>query len=272
MTFSIAGLTIELVAEDARARTLADVLFQDYASRGDAAPDLRVVVRGGKAIASDGREVRVAGTDGSYTIERADCVGTLDLTPQGGERSVDGLWARATVHIADAPHSLSSFVRVACALVLAGSGGMLLHAASVVREGAAYLFVGPSGVGKTSIARTLPGPGIVLSDEIAAVRRVGGQFRAFATPFWGDLQAVGAAPASAPVQRLLFPMHGSTTRCVPLSSASAVAMLLRSVVFFGADDALAARLVATAGDLVVESRPARLEFLPVPALWEVVDA
>src|SRR5262249_29799700 len=68
--------------------------------------------------------------------------------------------------------SLHAFLRVANALLLAEIDGLLLHASSVLRRGRAFLFPGPSGAGKTTIARLAAGGG-VLSDEVSAVRRVG---------------------------------------------------------------------------------------------------
>lgn len=57
-------------------------------------------------------------------------------------------------------------------LALAQHGIYCLHASAVVHDGAATLFCGPSGVGKSTLARSLPGyPGcdMRLADDVAAV-------------------------------------------------------------------------------------------------------
>src|SRR5256885_3293464 len=75
--------------------------------------------------------------------------------------------------------------------------GFLLHAATVLRNGKAYVFFGRSGTGKSTVAALSP-LGSVLTDEISLLKRIDGQWHAFGTPFWGEFRAAGTN-RSAPV-------------------------------------------------------------------------
>src|SRR6202020_755692 len=98
-----------------------------------------------------------------------------------------------------------------CSYALLERGGLLLHASSVLSKGRAYAFVGPSGAGKTTMAR-LAAPRPVLSDEVTALRpsaSSGAPFDCFPTPFWGDMVRERAGPP-APLALIGFPVHATS--------------------------------------------------------------
>ncbi len=78
-------------------------------------------------------------------------------------------------------------LRIVHTLVLARQGGFLLHAASAVRNGKAFVFAGVSGAGKTTLSRLAPADADVLSDEISYVRKEAGGYYAYGTPFAGEV-------------------------------------------------------------------------------------
>jgi hypothetical protein len=95
-------------------------------------------------------------------------------------------------------------LRTALCCRLPLEGGLVLHAAGLVRESAGLVFCGPSGAGKTTLAARSPWP--VLSDELVAVLPEGEtSFSVRRTPFRkappGDARAArGAAPLVALVE------------------------------------------------------------------------
>jgi hypothetical protein len=287
MRVVLAGLTTELVLEDAAAARDAGALLAPYAGEPGGTPELRVRVRsapadaigatggadgdgdgdrdrdrdGGTELPLGSRElvVREAG-DGRFHIARADYEGVLARAAGHAE----------VVYAAGQVHSLSSFLRVVSSLALAPRGGLLAHASSVVRDGRAYLFVGRSGAGKTTICR-LRGDGRVLSDEISAVRRSGDGFCCWPTPFWGELEATGEPAESAPLARVLFPEHAPSTRAISLTAARAAHRLLDSVVHFTRDPADVGALLESATAIASACRPAVLAFRPDRSLWDAVE-
>jgi len=53
-------------------------------------------------------------------------------------------------------YRLDSLIRILLSLLLLDQGGFLLHAATIVRNGRAFVFTGRSGVGKSTIASFAP--------------------------------------------------------------------------------------------------------------------
>ena len=89
------------------------------------------------------------------------------------------------------PYSIDAVLRIVHTLVLARQGGFLLHSASAIRNGKAFLFAGVSGAGKTTISRLAPADATLLTDEISYVRKQDEDYFAFGTPFTGELAKLG---------------------------------------------------------------------------------
>jgi len=193
------------------------------------------------------------------TVRRGDFFGRIDLAA-----------GRVDFEYCGRVPSLHAFLRVANALLLAGLDGLLVHASSVLRRGRAFLFPGPSGAGKTTIARLADGGG-VLSDEVSAVRRVGGRFFCYSTPFFGEYDGVAASAECAPLERVCFPTKSVRHALEPTTPAEAAQQIVRSVYRHGADATLAARMFDTGSELAASVRCGWLEFRPDPAFWSVID-
>lgn len=63
------------------------------------------------------------------------------------------------------PYSIDAVLRIVHTLVLSRQGGFLVHAASAVRNGRAFLFAGVSGAGKTTMAMLAEYGILLLSHE-----------------------------------------------------------------------------------------------------------
>src|SRR5271166_1984841 len=167
------------------------------------------------------------------------------------------------------PYSLDSVLRILHSLILAERGGFLLHAASAICDGRAYLFSGVSGAGKTTMTRLAPADITLLTDEISYLRPGAGGYSAFGTPFAGELARAGEN-CSAPVSALFFLEQGPENRVDQLSSAEAVRRLMRNILFFAEDQGLVEKLLATACDFVARVPIRRLTFYPDARVWDQV--
>ncbi len=176
---------------------------------------------------------------------------------------------RGSVRQNSNPYSLDSVLRLLHSLILAGRGGFLLHAASAICDGRAYLFSGVSGAGKTTMTRLAPAGITLLTDEISCVRASAGGYAAFGTPFAGELAKAGEN-CTAPVSALFFLEKGPENRVDELSSAEGVCRLMRNILFFAEDPDLVERLFAAACDFVDTVPIRRLTFYPDARVWDEV--
>lgn len=192
------------------------------------------------------------------TLERHDFLASLDLSARS---------ATVALGVVDAV-ALDAFLRVAWSLALLDEGAVLVHASSLVRDGLGYAFPGPSGAGKTTIARLSPGAAL-LSDEISLLRVDRGRGCCHGTPFWGGLRRAGEN-REAPLSGLYFPRKDRRHTARRLTPREALESLLPNVLFFATDAGLRARAFAVAADLS-EAVPAfDLGFRRDPGFWEVI--
>lgn len=107
------------------------------------------------------------------------------------------------------------------------AGGALIHGASIAGRDGAVLVAGPSGAGKTTMARAAATfGGRVLSDERTIVRPVtGGGWIAGGTPWPGD--GGFAENRSVPLRALILLEQADRDELIPLSPARALALLYR---------------------------------------------
>lgn len=204
-------------------------------------------------------DIQVTQDAGVWTIRRGDFCAQLDLTARRG-------WIRQSAN----PYSADALLRILHTLLLAPEGGFLLHASSAVRNGQAFLFAGVSGSGKTTIARLAPPGVILLTDEISYLRRDPSGYRAFGTPFAGELGVVGEN-VSAPVEALYFLAHGQENRVEPLAVADAARALLRNILFFSEEPVLVRQVFEGACAFASTIRAAKLTFAPDRSVWELVE-
>jgi hypothetical protein len=150
-------------------------------------------------------------------------------------------------------------------------GGILLHAASVVKNGMAYVFTGHSGAGKSTIVRNSPRLP-VLSDEVLGVqvRPDNSHPIAFGSPFFGDWGRPGEE-MSAPIKGIYFPVKSSHNRLEPLNAAETLALLLPCVWSFTTWEPRLRAMFDITTQLAERIPGYRLHCRPEPSLWEVLD-
>ncbi|MGO8997470.1 MAG: hypothetical protein ACLQVI_29495, partial [Polyangiaceae bacterium] len=181
--YLIAGLRVRLDDSDGATR-------EQFAAR---LPEFQIE-RDGEAevvLAAEAQDTEVSPNLANQGVLTAREPGLVRIRRIDFEGAWDSARRRATCLYMGPFPALNSFLRIICSYALLERGGVLLHASSVVSNGRAFAFVGPSGAGKTTMAR-LAAPRAVLSDEVTAVRPRGSRpatepaFDCFPTPFWGD--------------------------------------------------------------------------------------
>jgi hypothetical protein len=210
------------------------------------------------AIIDPEADVRVTNRLGRWAIERGDFRAEWDPATRHG-------WIRQSAN----PYSIDGVLRIVHTLVLAKQGGLLLHSASAVRNGKAFLFAGVSGAGKTTISRFAPPDATLLTDEISYVRPQGDGYTAFGTPFTGELAKVGEN-ISAPVAALYLLAQGPENRIDPVAPGEAARSLLANVLFFAEDEELVQAVFHSVFEFVSRVPVSRLTFVPDARVWELI--
>lgn len=167
------------------------------------------------------------------------------------------------------PYSIDGVLRILHSLFLAREGGFLVHAASAVRNGRAFLFAGVSGAGKTTLSRLAPPDAEVLTDEISYVRPSESGYVAFGTPFAGELARIGAN-LRAPLAALYLLVQGPENRIEPVDPAEAARAVLRNILFFAHDEELVGEVFKSVFDFVARVPVKRLIFTPDARVWELI--
>lgn len=165
------------------------------------------------------------------------------------------------------PYGLNSVLRILHTLMLAPRGGFLLHAASAVRNGHAFVFSGVSGAGKTTISRLAPDDAVLLTDEISYITRNGSEYAAWGTPFPGDL-GVSGKNVCAPIRNLFLLNKGSENRIEPIEAGRALALLMRNILFFSTEPEMVEMAFAAACDFIHQVPARQLTFIPDASVWE----
>jgi len=203
-------------------------------------------------------DVEVMYRFGRWSLTRGDFRAEWDPSARRG-------WIRQTVN----PYSIDAVLRIVHTLVLARQGGFLLHSASAIRNGKAFLFAGVSEAGKTTISRLAPSDVTLLTDEISYVRKTADGYIAFGTPFTGELAKLGEN-VSAPISTLYLLGKGEENRIESLSRGEATRSLLANLLFFADDQDLVQAAFHSAFEFVSRVPVARLTFVPDARVWELI--
>jgi hypothetical protein len=176
---------------------------------------------------------------------------------------------RGAIYQTPNAYSIDAVLRIVHTLLLAEQGGFLLHSASAIRNGKAFLFAGVSGTGKTTISGLAPADTTLLTDEISYVRKLDDGYFAYGTPFTRE-PANRGENTSAPVAALYLLAHGLQNRIEPVAVADAGRELLANMLFFAEDPDLVHRVFQAACDFVHRVPVYRLTFVPDARVWEMI--
>jgi len=254
----IGGLPIRILADSASFGQMVRERYSGFlSSELQTAIDLTVEITPPGMISTQ-EDVCVKRQSTKWSAERGDF--RLDWDSESGQ---------GVLRQSSNPYSLDTAIRILHTLFLAKQRGFLLHAASAVRNGRAFLFFGASGAGKTTMVRAAPADAALLTDEISYVRRVGEGYTAYGTPFTGELAKLGEN-ISAPIAGLYHLVQAPRNRVTRLGPGDAVRGLLEGILFFSEDPELVNCVFQSACDVVSQLPVYRLEFMPDERVWDLI--
>src|SRR5262245_10203186 len=165
---------------------------------------------------------------------------------------------------------LENFLRPLTASYILARGGLLLHAAGVVRDGRAYVFFGPSGSGKTTVTE-LSARDLVLSDDLTLVVPVDSGFAAAGIPFGMAHHHVPDSSGWFPIAALARLVQAADVRRERLTGGRALAEIASCLPFVNHEGGEAARALEVAGRLLNAVPAWRLSFRKEDSFWEVLQ-
>lgn len=258
VTLEIGKMTISLRTTEAAFLRMLESRYCGFVNAETRAQFVFDVEIGSPEATAGDNDIRVSQECGTWRAERGDFSASWDAGTQEG-------WIRQSVN----PYSADTLLRVVHSIDLAAKGGFLLHAASAIRNGRAFLLAGVSGAGKTTLARLAPHDVTLLTDEISCVVRDKSGFRAYGTPFTGELTRLGEN-TSAPVGELLLLEKGRDNRLEPMAPAAAVRGLLRNILFLAQEEELVRGVFHSAVEFVSAVSTRRMMFTPDARAWELI--
>ena len=268
--FSLAGLEVLLRSPD---DALAN-LSPSYAAQGAArdTPDLVLEIRRVVGLGAGAPRpprypefARSRTTGGAIRLHRPDATGEVALPLSPAEP------VRGSFVVGESRHSLDAVLRASVSIAVPRNGGLILHASAVDARGAAYVFSGVSGAGKSTIATLLGGlPGFTkIADDLVIVMPHAGGFALHTVPFLckearPPRHGLPGAGGHALAQR---PAH----RRERLAPAAATRELLRHVLAHVVEPQTAASTLAAALAFTTVVPCHRLEFARAASVVDVLD-
>lgn len=259
---AIGGVPVRVNTSDANFCELLEERYAGFVSSGNRAEDrsefefdVEITPR---VMINPDIDVSVTCRDGKWLLVRGDFHAEWDPAAR-----------RGSIRQSANPYSIDAVLRIVHTLVLAKQGGFLLHSASAVRNGKAFLFAGVSGAGKTTISRLAPPDATLLTDEISYVRKSDRDYVAYGTPFTGELAKLGEN-ISAPLAALYLLAQGPENRIDPVTVADAGRELLANMLFFAEDQEMVQWAFQAACDFVQQVPVFRLTFVPDARVWELI--
>jgi hypothetical protein len=258
VVIEIGGFPVSVRSADADFLNLLQNRYSGFIGRtepGGYEFDVNLIPPGAMAADDD---LRVRQHSGRWSAERGDFRAEWNSTSNKGD-----------IRQSANPYSIDAVLRIVHSLVLSKEGGFLLHAASAIRNGRAFLFAGVSGAGKTTMARLAPTDAALLTDEISYVRKHKDGYFAFGTPFTGELAKSGEN-ICAPIAGLYLLAQGPQNRLEPVVHAEAVRALLTNILFFAEETELVEMVFHSACEFISRIPVYRLTFVPDPQVWELI--
>lgn len=203
----------------------------------------------------------------SVRIAAESLMGLLFLSPLRA-----ALWTSVETPTPQVIAVFENFFRLVVAYRLNQLGGVLLHSAGVLRESRAYLFLGRSGAGKTTISRICQAAGLeVLSDDMNAVLPAAGGAVVEKLPFAGDLGQTGKRVGGGDLAALFRLEQAPEHTLKPLAEPEAVALLVSCSPYLNADPHRTDRLLHNARYLLRGCTANALAFRPDPDFWKLLE-
>ena len=282
---SIGDITFRTVSDDRHLASRAGGPLESFAAdRGRADVEIRArwtdtpADSSGRMLFDSGAAWQLRQSDGDFLFTFRSSLGgsvpykTARFNPGFTEGDVQLYRRHFEDHLSDAAYPLQYPLDELVMIHLLSQGkGVEIHGCGLLdRAGRAYLFVGQSGAGKSTMARLwVDEAGVsLLSDERVVLRTDRDPIAVYGTPWQGDAQL--ASPQSGTLAAVFFLNRGATHAVAPLRRSRAAARLF-SCAFVPFHSAAAVDRTMMVVEQVVRDTPCHdLWFAPDRSVIEVL--
>ena len=167
-------------------------------------------------------------------------------------------------------YALAAFLRLIVSVIIVERGGLAIHSSCILRNGKAHIFSGPSGYGKSTIAK-LTENSLLYSDEVTFVRKdETGIFSVFHSPFRSELYT---DPQKATSNILMFFIYqDSRTYLQPISQTEAIFKMLPNIFFpILARNPYEKKIFQLCCDFLEQVKPMIMHFRKNNFFWRCID-
>jgi len=194
-----------------------------------------------------------------YISKTANTLGRLDLEKDSGE-----LVLSRKVSIAE----IEYFIRGVFAILSFKNGCLMIHSAGVVRNNKAFIFIGHSGSGKSTISQ-LSKKFDVLNDDLIFLKRENKLWQAYSTPFWNpDLRR--EVNMNAPIDSLYCLAKDYDVYIQAIEKSIALAELITNVPVIPLNPIFMDQLIDLSNNLLDQVEMYRLHFRKDATFWDVI--
>ena len=150
----------------------------------------------------------------------------------------------------------------------------LVHACAVSRDGAGYVFAGPSESGKSTIAK-LSSDYRVLNDDIVIIKKENGSYIVGSTPLRGDF--LDNENGSVSLKAIFLIGHGEKNIIKKISKREFITRFIREIIY--SDSLLSTNrekvfleMMDFCAEVANEVQFYELQFLPDKSFWDSIDS
>ncbi|MBW6474719.1 MAG: hypothetical protein K0B14_16450 [Anaerolineaceae bacterium] len=160
------------------------------------------------------------------------------------------------------------FFRIVTAIRIFSQGGVMLHAAGIVKNQLGYIFTGYSGAGKTTVCRLSEGY-TVLNDDMVILSTNDSGWKINATPFTNPTQ-VRPGSGSAPLHKILYLVQDKNHHLEDVQNSIAIAKLLTHVPVISHSPLHSSALLSRCMEIIQKTDVKDLHFLPDKGFWKLL--
>jgi hypothetical protein len=160
------------------------------------------------------------------------------------------------------------FFRVVTAIRIFSMGGLLVHAAGIVKDELGYIFTGYSGAGKTTVCRLSDGC-VVLNDDMLILSPTESGWQISATPFTNPTQ-VRPGSGSAPLHKILYLVQDKNHQLKDVADSIAIAKFVSHVPVISHSQQHSSALLSRCVEIIQKTDVKDLHFLPDRGFWKLL--